>query len=273
MRSLRPACPRRLLHSSLCLIAGAALAAACGGSDKPEASSAPTTTTGAPASVTSTSLSSAPTSNDSTGADVWNRDAQQYRGRNGEKFTINCTAPGKESSIWGVETYTDDSSICNAAVHVGLITFDDGGEVEIEIAPGKEDYEAGVALDVTSTHYGPWPGSFIFPAAPPGSGEFDVSPQSWQRTASEYRGKNGTLITLDCSPDGSPGSVYGTDTYTDDSSICTAAVHAGLLTVADGGKVTIEIAPGADSYGGTTANGVTSASYGAFEGSFTFPDA
>ena len=67
--------------------------------------------------------------------------------------------------------------------------------------------------------------------------------------------------------------MHGTGTYTDDSSICTAAVHAGLITLANGGKVTIEIAPGANSYSGTTANGVTSSSYDSWSGSFTFPAA
>jgi LCCL domain len=261
---------RRRLLSTLCLFAGAALAFGCGGSDKPKASTTTTTAAGDATSASTASPGSVPTSA-ASGGDVWERDAQEYRGHNGQKYTINCTAPGTPSTIWGVETYTDDSSICNAAVHVGLITFADGGEVEIEIAPGQDEYEAGVAHDVTSTRYASWGGSFTFPAAPPGSGQFETSPKSWERNASEYRGKDGTAVTVACSAGGIAGSVWGTGTYTDDSSICTAAVHAGLITVAAGGKVTIEIAPGAGAYQGTTANGVTSSSYAVFSGSFTFP--
>jgi LCCL domain len=261
--------PRPLL-GALCLFAGAALAVGCGGSDKPKAATTTTTTVADATTASTTSPNSVPTTV-ATDGNVWERDAQEFRGHNGQKYTINCTAPGTPSTVWGVETYTDDSSICNAAVHVGLITFTDGGEVEFEIAPGRDEYEAGVAHDVTSTRYASWQGSFTFPAAPPGSGQFEASPASWQRNAGEYREKTGTTVTLACSAGGTPGSVWGTGTYTDDSSICTAAVHAGLITVAAGGKVTIAIAPGAPAYQGTTANGVTSSSYGVFSGSFTFP--
>ena len=207
MMSSRPARPRRLLGRSLCVVVGMAFVAACGGSSTPKSSStSAATTTSAPAVSTSTSPSSTAASSSSPGTNVWDADARQYRGRNGEKFTINCTPPGKVSSIWGVETYTDDSSICNVAVQVGLITLATGGQVQYEIAPGQDAYDAGSAHGVVSTRYASWPGSFIFPAAPPGSGTFAVSPQSWQRNATEYRGKNRTRITVACSAGGTAGS-------------------------------------------------------------------
>ena len=46
------------------------------------------------------------------------------------------------------------------------ITFDEGGSVTYEIAPGEERYESGIANDITSASYGPWNGSFLFPDAP-----------------------------------------------------------------------------------------------------------
>ena len=64
--------------------------------------------------------------------------------------------------------------------------------------------------------------------------------------------------------------VYGTDLYTDDTSVCSAAVHAGLITVATGGDVTIEIRPGAASYTGSTRHGVTSQDYDSWSGSYVF---
>jgi hypothetical protein len=79
-------------------------------------------------------------------------------------------------------------------------------------------------------------------------------------------------VTVPCAPGGPLGSLWGAGTYTADSSICTAAVHAGLITLDDGGTVTIELAPGADSYDSTTANGVTSSAYGPYDASFTFPE-
>ena len=63
--------------------------------------------------------------------------------------------------------------------------------------------------------------------------------------------------------------MYGTDVYLDDSGICLAAIHAGLITPA-GGTVTIEIRPGQASYVGSTRNGVTSSTAGQYPGSFVF---
>jgi hypothetical protein len=173
--------------------------------------------------------------------------------------------------VWGTETYTDDSSICSAAVQVGLITVDKGGQVQYQIAAGEDTYSSATANGVTSDSYGSWPGSFIFPAAPPGSGHFTVGPESWSVNATKYRGQNGKRVTVQCSANGTVASVWGTATYTDDSSICTAAVQAGLITTDKGGTVVIQIAPGQASYQGSTANGVTSDSYGSWDSSFTFP--
>ena len=51
--------------------------------------------------------------------------------------------------------------------------------------------------------------------------------------------------------------LFGTDIYTDDSLICLAAIHAGVLT-ATGGRCVITIEPGQDRYAGSTRNGVES---------------
>ena len=64
--------------------------------------------------------------------------------------------------------------------------------------------------------------------------------------------------------------IWGTDTYTDDSSVCTAAVHSGAISLAAGGTVTIEIRPGLDAYRSSTRNGITSVPYGSWHGSFVF---
>lgn len=94
---------------------------------------------------------------------------------------------------------------------------------------------------------------------------------TWNTTASSVRGQNGQQFTYICPPGGRPdGRIWGTDLYTDDSAICVAAVHAGLISAANGGKVTIQVQPGASSYAGSTRNGVTSGGWGAYPGGFTF---
>lgn len=105
-----------------------------------------------------------------------------------------------------------------------------------------------------------------------GAPDEEAADVDWYADATQYRGQDGLLVAYLCPPDGDvAGEVYGTGTYADDSKVCTAAVHAGVINPVEGGRVVIEIAPGADSYTGSEANGVTSLDYGPWDGSFTFP--
>jgi hypothetical protein len=64
------------------------------------------------------------------------------------------------------------------------------------------------------------------------------------------------------------GSVYGTDLYTTDSTLATAAVHAGILRAGETGVIKVTIEPGAASYTATTRNGVTSYDWGSYHASY-----
>jgi TolB-like protein len=92
---------------------------------------------------------------------------------------------------------------------------------------------------------------------------------SWGTTAADYRSQRGLLLRLSCPPSGRARGVWGTGVSTDDSSICTAAVHSGLITF-DGGVITVRIDDGQASYTASTAHGVSSRSYGQWSGSFSF---
>ncbi|MCU1397822.1 MAG: hypothetical protein JWN62_931 [Acidimicrobiales bacterium] len=245
-----------------------------------EATTAPTEATTATTATTATSDSTAASSEATVdtvaaGGDasvpVWEQTAVAHRGANGKTFTIDCTSAGTPGTIWGTETYTDDSSICTAAVHVGLITVAKGGKVSYEIAAGTDTYPGMDGNGITSSQYGAWPGSFVFPDAPPGSGTFTPSTETWDENISNGTSVVGDKLAVDCSTDGHLGNVWGTGTYTSDSSICTAAVLEGLVTVDKGGVVVVEVTAGQDSYTGSTKNGVTSSDYGSWALSFTFP--
>ncbi len=105
---------------------------------------------------------------------------------------------------------------------------------------------------------------------PATTGEPTAAPADWSTSASTYRGRNGEQFDFICPAGGEAGTVWGTDTYTDDSSVCTAAVHAGLITLAEGGTVTFEMRPGLDSYTASTRNGIESRSWGTWSSSFVF---
>ena len=55
--------------------------------------------------------------------------------------------------------------------------------------------------------------------------------------------------------------IFGTDIYTDSSSICTAAVHSGKITAKDGGEIIVTVLPGEEFYNGSKRNGVESQEY------------
>ena len=63
------------------------------------------------------------------------------------------------------------------------------------------------------------------------------------------------------------------DSFTDDSSVCTAAVHAGEISLTQGGNVIILIGAAKSAYAGTVKNGITSQAAAGSPASFTFTKA
>ena len=224
----------------------------------------------------------------------WDTPAKEHRGQIGERFTYRIPGNGTFGSLWGTEVFTDDSSIATAAVHQGLITRREGGVVTIEIMPGRSSYQGTEHNGVRSGSFGAWQGSFRFvdrqefrDEPPPMAMEHHRDESramerhredrpiqgDWNTKANNFRGQNGDRFTFRFPGGGTPGSVWGSEErYTDDSSIATAAVQAGLITFREGGFVTIEIRPGAERYRGDERHGVRSGSFGAWQGSFVFVD-
>lgn len=75
-----------------------------------------------------------------------------------------------------------------------------------------------------------------------------------------------------CSPSAMTGTVWGTDIYTNDSSICAAALHAGAVSES-GGTVRVRGAPGRSRYPASRRNGIATSSWDRWDGSFVFPSA
>lgn len=93
---------------------------------------------------------------------------------------------------------------------------------------------------------------------------------SWDEDAIEFRDFTDQTFTFTLPAGGTEYPIWGTGISTDDSSIGTAAVHAGLISFAEGGTVIILVLPGQESYTGSTQNGVTSMDWDAYVGSFEF---
>ena len=203
---------------------------------------------------------------------VWNEDAAGLAV--GATKTVQCPANGTFDSVYGTDVYTADSSVCTAALHSALITHAAGGAVTIEVIAGSGQYLGSTRNGVTTSNWGSYATSFQFMGAvhhtDAGVGDAGKGlPIEWNASANHLL--PGQQITYRCVA-GTPGVIYGTDIYTGDSSICTAAVHAGKTTVTGGTDFIIEQVAGQASYTASTRNGVTSRMWATYPRSFRFVD-
>jgi LCCL domain len=202
----------------------------------------------------------------------WSTSASDLASRLDQDFTFSCPSGGSVGTIWGTDLYTTGSSICTAAAHSGLINVRDGGQVTIRIRPGADFYNPSKRHNISSNRYGNYGASFVFLDAngQPLSSDKQIMIIEWSSSASDVETRLDQEFVFDCPRNGVISNVWGTNLYTSGSSICSAAVHQGIISNARGGRVTILIRPGASSYRGTLRNGVKSSSYGEYRSSFSF---
>jgi hypothetical protein len=81
---------------------------------------------------------------------------------------------------------------------------------------------------------------------------------------------NGAIIFETVVGNANGGGIWGDGVYTCDSTLATAAVHAGLLASGQEGAIAVVALPGQSQYYSTTRNGVTSTAYGPWPQSFAF---
>ena len=185
---------------------------------------------------------------------------KRFQGPTGKTFRVNCPkncAQHPEGNAFGSLIYSDDSAICKAALHAGFIKDNEGGQFILEIVNGLDKYESSFKNEISSAARGASPRSIIFKEAP------TLTRINCDETAasSKFIGSTHSKFTVLCAPECSKISnkVYGLGPFTDDSSICQAAILAGVLTD-KGGEVSLIIADGQSSYKGGMANGIKSVS-------------
>lgn len=95
--------------------------------------------------------------------DAWSWHAIDYRDRAPSSFEHRCPPNGTlSSSVWGTVIYTDDSSICTAAVHAGVITREAGGTVRVHVHGPRNGFVGSGDHEVLTRSYRWFPGSFAF---------------------------------------------------------------------------------------------------------------
>jgi hypothetical protein len=202
---------------------------------------------------------------------TWNDTAADLVGNVDQDFTFTCPPNGTIGNVWGADFYSSNSSICSAAVHAGLLSARDGGRAQIRIRSGERFYNGIARNGVSSIQTGRSNGSFVFlnsSGAPTATDQTQII--EWNKTAFDLSGKLDQDFTYNCTPNGTIGSVHGSDIYAINSSICSAAVHAGVIKTKEGGRIQIKIRPGEKFYNGTARNGVVSDRLGAYDWSFSF---
>ncbi len=80
----------------------------------------------------------------------------------------------------------------------------------------------------------------------------------------------GSSFQVTCPAGCTEGSVWGSGTYTTDSSICLSAVHAGVIEAAKGGVVKVTLVKSLPSYTGSEANGVKTSDWSSSWGDTAF---
>ena len=199
---------------------------------------------------------------------TWTTGGGKWVGYWGRRESVLCPAGGHIEGAWGTDIYTDDSSICTAAVHAGLLSATDGGPVTIEMRPDAGQYLGSMRNGVrTGDWMEPWTGAYVFIRN--GQGPEPAIMASSQMQADSWAGQAGRVLAFSCPAQMQLQTVYGTDVYTDDSAVCSAAVHAGAISQQSGGMVAIRILTEMTSFSASTRHGVTSqASDGWRGGSF-----
>ena len=172
-----------------------------------------------------------------------------------------CPAGGSAGAVWGSGPYAVVSDLCGAARHAGAVGAE-GGAVWARVTAGLGIYEGSAANGVETQALGSFGASIEILNAGGGDEEVAECPETAQGLAETTRCRcPAERVGI--------GAVWGTDIYTYDSTLCTAALHAGALT-RKGGVVTVTPLAGQDSYAGSTRNGVTTDSYGSWGGSMRF---
>ena len=87
-------------------------------------------------------------------------------------------------------------------------------------------------------------------------------PQTVARTViDEFKPQTGAVLYFTVTGMAAGSSTWGSNPYTFDSDLATAAVHAGVVAVGATKVVKVTVVPGLTQYPGTTANGITTSSY------------
>lgn len=78
----------------------------------------------------------------------------------GKTYVFRVTGAANAGTIWGTGTYTLDSALAKAAVHMGVLKDGQTGNVRVTILPAMTGFVGSTQNGVTSSPYANYPGAF-----------------------------------------------------------------------------------------------------------------
>lgn len=192
------------------------------------------------------------------------------RGR--QDIVLQVTVTGNSSgTVWGTDCYTDDSPIETAAVHAGLLEPGQTGRLAVFIEGPQSAFRGTERHGVASYDYSAWDGSYrLAPADEAPQAPLLLDAGSFRRLSDfvdSDRPTPGTEIITWLTGQ-TDGFVWGSGSYTADSDLATAAVHAGALESGRSGFVRISLGPGRPAYRSAEKHGVVSRAWENYSLSF-----
>jgi hypothetical protein len=202
---------------------------------------------------------------------------RDIKGEPGSPRQLTCPAGCPKDSVYGTDVYTSDTPVCAAAIHAGVMSAR-GGAVTVVVEPGRPAYRGSKRNGVTSQDWGKYDASFRFEgprvvqAAPEARAPLIVD-AGCSFEGNQLHGEPGSIHRVSC-PSGCKqdlppwGGAWGTDTYSGNSRICVAAIHAGLSSDEGGGEFTLILGDKRPAFRGSKRNGGESHDLGAQDVSF-----
>ena len=96
-------------------------------------------------------------------ADAWTMQGTALPKEVGKETVLTFPKRGSaEGTVWGTDLYAEKSSIAMAAVHKGLITFEEGGTVTVRRRAKSKDFKGSVRNGIESRSLDKNAGAFSF---------------------------------------------------------------------------------------------------------------
>jgi len=183
-------------------------------------------------------------------------------------YKINITGANTADSIWGTDVYTHDSNIAKAAVHAGVILAGETRDIYLRLLEPYAYYNGSSQNGVTSNNYSTssllYYGYEFLTVNP-----IRISSSNTNLSSYAYETNLNKIYIVNITGTAT-GYIWGDMTYTYDSTIAKAAVHAGFATIGQTLDVYVKYISEQSSFSSVTRNGITSISYGYYPGSYQF---